>query len=693
MNNVVIAIFVFYLFTFVLSHYRVAYKKLGKIKFWRWKTFADLIVVLSLVVGFVLLVNYKGEKKFDNPYQMIDFGMENKSPKLIIKGCQEIIANKKNDIDIHFLLAKKVCQKGFNRELNQYVSLLYEMSKSADRQLKDIAYLMLCFLDYHSNYQFGYSYIDYISNDELKYFEYLKGLKASDNSNDVLAIIHFNKELDNLGFVKGALSGLFDIYSNQQDVQRKIRLVENPDFSPYFSRSIKREVAFNNGNVLSYLTQIFGRILDQFTLLSALTAFIISFLWMNFLRRFDIYEAEKWMNLIVVFIAGAAFTFLVYPLSDFCEYFIGLSFSGASFFNDLIYCSIAIGLVEELAKIIPFLLVLRFFKFIKEPYDFILYAAVSALGFAFVENILYFKEYQFHVIFIRSVYSVVGHMFWSSIIAYALIKIKFNNLNRVKSFNLLIGAIIIASFGHGLYDLMLFYELASLTTIFFFMSLIAFVLMINNSLNISNFYNYEISLRREKIAFQLIIGLIGVYMFQYFIIGLNHGSVYANNMAIDNMPYGLMVVTFLAILFSTISIKRGEWKAISVFSFIPYFTFTGLRSFIGSKNSNGLKLRFFTTKTNPFLAAQLPVVGNVVKELKVSNQMGWYLVEFQKPISVRNYLSLKAIVRPMKANTSLRESKIKVEFLLIPNALLLEKEEVLKTDFFAIDRVYTICLS
>ena len=85
--------------------------------------------------------------------------------------------------------------------------------------------------------------------------------------------------------------------------------------------------------------------------------------------------------------------------------------------------------------------------------------------------------------------------------------------------------------------------------------------------------------------------------------------------------------------------------------------------------------------------------GNVVKELKVSNQMGWYLVEFQKPISVRNYLSLKAIVRPMKANTSLRESKIKVEFLLIPNALLLEKEEVLKTDFFAIDRVYTICLS
>ena len=102
------------------------------------------------------------------------------------------------------------------------------------------------------------------------------------------------------------------------------------------------------------------------------------------------------------------------------------------------------------------------------------------------------------------------------------------------------------------------------------MSLIAFMFMINNSLNISNFYNYKISLRREKMAFQLIIGLIGVYMLQYFIIGFNYGSKYATAMAFDNMLYGLMIVTFLAILFSSITINRGEWKAISVFSFIPY---------------------------------------------------------------------------------------------------------------------------
>jgi hypothetical protein len=182
-------------------------------------------------------------------------------------------------------------------------------------------------------------------------------------------------------------------------------------------------------------------------------------------------------------------------------------------------------------------------------------------------------------------------------------------------------------------------------------------------------------------------------MFQYFIIGINNGSSYANEMAIKNLPNGLMIITFLAILFSSINVKRGEWKAISVFSFIPYFTLNGLRTFFYNKKQNGLKLRFFTNKTNPFLSSQLPVIGVVVKELNISNENGWYLVEFQKPITVRNYLALRAVIRPVKSNATLRQDKIKIDFLMIPNSDVLNKKEVVKDDFFAIDRVYTICLS
>ena len=93
------------------------------------------------------------------------------------------------------------------------------------------------------------------------------------------------------------------------------------------------------------------------------------------------------------------------------------------------------------------------------------------------------------------------------------------------------------------------------------------------------------------------------------------------------------------------------------------------------------------------MSAHLPVVGVVIKELTISNQKGWYLVEFTKPITVRNYLSLQAIIRPVKENTSLRKNKIKVDFLMIPDGSLLNKSEVVQQDFFAIDRVYTICLN
>ena len=689
-NNIVILIFIGYLLTFIFSHYRVAYKKIGSKNFWRFRTFSDLIVVFSFIIGFVLLVQFKGEKKFDSPDDMVSFGVNNSYSDLIIKGCQSVIKEDLCHLDCHYLMAKNVYYFGSNKQLNDYIARLYEMITKPSDNSKDVAYLMLGYLDYYSNYNYNFNYLEFISNKKIKYYHYLLGLKSS-NTNE--AIGYFKNEIKYEGFLEGSTVKLYDLFVQKSDQKSILQLAENKSLSKFLSRSVKKEIFFKNTSFSNYIIQIVGRTIDEFTLLSALTAFLISFLWMNFLRRFDIYETEKWKYLLAVFGLGSIATFFVYPLGDVLEYVFHFSYTNTDVLNDFIYCSVVIGAVEELVKIVPFLLVLRFFKFINEPYDYILYGSVSALGFAFMENILYFNEYQFHVIFIRTVYSVVGHMFWTSIIAYGFIKINFNRKTTYSSLAVVFGSFTLACVGHGAYDFLLFYNLGALNTIFFFLSLIAFVFMINNSLNISNFYNYEISLRREKMAFQLIIGLVGVYMLQYFIIGVNYGSSYANTMALNNMLYGLMIITFLAILFSSISINRGEWKAISVFSFIPYFTFNGVKTFFYSKTPRGLTLRFFTTKTNPFLATQLPVVGVVVKELTISNQKGWYLVEFNKPITVRNYLSLKAIIRPVKENTSLRKNKIKVDFLMIPNNSFLNKELVLKEDFFPIDRVYTICLS
>ena len=190
-------------------------------------------------------------------------------------------------------------------------------------------------------------------------------------------------------------------------------------------------------------------------------------------------------------------------------------------------------------------------------------------------------------------------------------------------------------------------------------------------------------------------------MLQYFIIGWQYGNSHANKMAVLNLPYGLLMITFLVILFSTIQIKRGEWKTISILSIIPQVSLRGLGRldhFVRRKpdivNSNiRLRLRFFTPKNNPYLGLQLPVLGEVIKEYKVSGESGWFLIELNKPLNVRNCLALKVLVRSKDPERTIHEDKIELEFMMLPKAELLSSLTIEKSELFPIERVYSMCLS
>ena len=57
----------------------------------------------------------------------------------------------------------------------------------------------------------------------------------------------------------------------------------------------------------------------------------------------------------------------------------------------LVYAILGIGLIEELAKLIPFVLVVIHLKSFNEPIDGIIYASFIALGFAAVETVYYLQ--------------------------------------------------------------------------------------------------------------------------------------------------------------------------------------------------------------------------------------------------------------------------------------------------------------
>jgi RsiW-degrading membrane proteinase PrsW (M82 family) len=84
----------------------------------------------------------------------------------------------------------------------------------------------------------------------------------------------------------------------------------------------------------------------------------------------------------------------------------------------LLYAVAAIGPIEEIAKLIPFLVVIRRLPTFDEPIDGIIYASFIALGFAATENVVYFQYLTSGEALARGFVGPVVHIVFASIWGY-----------------------------------------------------------------------------------------------------------------------------------------------------------------------------------------------------------------------------------------------------------------------------------
>jgi len=110
----------------------------------------------------------------------------------------------------------------------------------------------------------------------------------------------------------------------------------------------------------------YGRILSSggdrtLYIASVILSFGISLMWYQYLTWLDIFERERFKYILMVFLMSCSTIFLVYPMTDALELALNFQLNG-DFWNDWWYCVISIGLVEEIVKIIPFLVILKFTK-------------------------------------------------------------------------------------------------------------------------------------------------------------------------------------------------------------------------------------------------------------------------------------------------------------------------------------------
>jgi RsiW-degrading membrane proteinase PrsW (M82 family) len=115
----------------------------------------------------------------------------------------------------------------------------------------------------------------------------------------------------------------------------------------------------------------------------------------------------------------------------------------------LTYAILAIGPIEELSKLLPFVIVVLRFKALDEPLDGIIYASFIGLGYAAAENVLYLDFLTPLESAARGFASPVVHIVFASIWAHWTTQAWLSG--RPIGRPLVIG-LLSAAFLHGIYD-------------------------------------------------------------------------------------------------------------------------------------------------------------------------------------------------------------------------------------------------
>mgnify|MGYP006134883263 CR=1 FL=1 len=290
----------------------------------------------------------------------------------------------------------------------------------------------------------------------------------------------------------------------------------------------------------------------------------ISVIWMVYLRKLDFFEPEKWIHIIIVFIMGSITTFAVFPLSRFSNA-LGFSLNG-ELVNDFVYCTVGIGMVEELVKMIPLIIIIQFKKIVNEPFDFILYAAVSALGFAFIENSLYIEKSGFYAINGRALMSTVAHMTFSSVIGYSFMIASCRRSGQ--GWYYILGGFLLASVMHGFYDFWLINPIAKklngLSFLFFILTTHFWFILKNKVMNASYFYDESKEFVNDSLRYFIILWMVVLLMTSTLLIGLFHGKRMANAFLGGQLLSFGFLIYYLAFAFSRFVLSPKALKATEI---------------------------------------------------------------------------------------------------------------------------------
>jgi len=642
-----------------------------------------VFITIGIVIGLILILNiFVPDPKFKNTQEQLDFAISSKQYPLAEKLAIELIQEDSLNIENYYTYLKQHFNRpesegryGPDRDDKPIHLFFAKRAKSNDTIISDIG-------------MYGLGLYNSLSdNNELALTDYLKvgnkKLKYLNNSIGVIynrfnrldsAEFYFKKEIVNNGNLEGAYYNLSKLLKNAGRFNELQSLSNDSIAKLYLSISTEMEVSFYFHHYGKYIESILIEpIKNAKNYLAFISALLILFTWLIYLKRINVFESENWKNIFIVFLLGSLFTFFVYPISDIINIHGNFRLNG-NILNDFIYSVLAIGFVEELVKIIPLLLILKYSKIINEPIDYIIYASVSALGFAFIENIKYFDYAGLEIIHGRALISVIVHMFNSSLIAYGIV---YNKLFRKKNKYLnFVVFLLLASFVHGFFDFWILnknvegFAIFSVLTVFAQISL--FNSFINNTLNQSNFYTPDKKMNNEKLQIYLFVTLSSIFIFEYLAVSMKYCVSAGNSALLNSIKSGSFILFFITTRLSRFKIHKGSWEKMNYWDVKVRIDY--------AEDIVGMQVVLTKFTKNRLTDLYLSNEGQVICNLSINEQPNWYYIKLSRQIKYTNYSSEFVMVNPRDDNEKLQtQSKMLVALYLVKNDDL-PADEIKKDD-------------
>lgn len=192
-------------------------------------------------------------------------------------------------------------------------------------------------------------------------------------------------------------------------------------------------------------------------------------------------EKEPKILLLKLFVCGifsSLFVFLFsYLLFEIFDDF-SINLYKYSYFKYFIYSFMLVAFLEEGCKWLSTRFVGYNSKYFDEAYDIIVYASFVALGFSFVENIMYVFNYGISAAILRALISVPGHLSFGIMMGYYMLLAKLSKTKKDYR-KYMIFSFVFPLLIHGSYDFLLLlkntYILIILLTLLFLFYIFSYI--------------------------------------------------------------------------------------------------------------------------------------------------------------------------------------------------------------------------